>query len=109
MISFLKSIENKPSQSSYEVLKTVSSPRFEFLNLVKLSPKTGRKHQLRIHLSSINNQILGDKEYGNPELMLKGKGLYLHASTLKFEHPFTKKSITISKELPKKFTKIFPA
>ena len=104
-----KPIEGKPSLSSYEVLKTVNSPRFKFLNLVKLSPKTGRRHQLRIHLSSINNQILGDKEYGNPELMLKGKGLYLHASTLKFEHPFTKEVITVSKELPKKFTKIFPA
>ncbi len=101
-------IEDKESHSSYKVLKTVNSPRFEFLNLVKLSPKTGRKHQLRIHLSSINNQILGDKEYGNPALILKGKGLYLHASTLRFEHPFTKEHITVSKELPKKFTKIFP-
>ena len=101
-------IEDKASQSSYEVLKTVTSPRFEYLNLVKLSPKTGRRHQLRIHLSAINNQILGDKEYGNPALILKGKGLYLHASTLTFEHPFTKEQITISKELPKKFKKIFP-
>lgn len=103
-----KSIEDKPSQSSYEILKTVDSPRFEFLNLVKLSPETGRRHQLRIHLAFIKNQILGDKEYGNPALILKGKGLYLHASTLSFEHPFTKEHIIVSKELPKKFTKIFP-
>lgn len=101
-------IEDKASQSSYGVLKTVNSPRFEFLNLVKLSPETGRRHQLRIHLASIKNQILGDKEYGNPVLILKGKGLYLHASTLTFKHPFTKEQITVSKELPKKFTKIFP-
>jgi len=103
-----KSVEDKASQSSYEILKTVDSPRFEFLNLVKLSPETGRRHQLRIHLAFIKNQILGDKEYGNPALILKGKGLYLHASTLSFEHPFTKEHIIVSKELPKKFTKIFP-
>lgn len=100
-------IENKPSESNFEVLKTVKSLRFKFLNLVKLSPKTGRKHQLRIHLSTIGNQILGDKEYGNEDLILKGKGLYLHASTLTFKHPFTKEIITVTKELPKKFTKIF--
>jgi 23S rRNA pseudouridine1911/1915/1917 synthase len=102
-----KPIEDKASQSNFEILKTVSSPRFKFLNLVKLSPKTGRRHQLRIHLSSIGNQILGDKEYGNPALILTGKGLYLHASTLNFKHPFTKENISITKELPKKFTKIF--
>jgi 23S rRNA pseudouridine1911/1915/1917 synthase len=103
-----KPIEDKASQSYFEVLKTVSSPRFKFLNLVQLSPKTGRRHQLRIHLSSIEHQILGDKEYGNPALILTGKGLYLHASTLTFEHPFTKENVSITKELPKKFMKIFP-
>lgn len=100
-------IDNKPALSTYDVVKTISSPRFEFLNLVKLSPKTGRKHQLRIHLSAIHHQIFGDKEYGNPKLVLQGKGLYLHASTLAFKHPFTKEQLLICKELPKKFTKIF--
>ena len=102
------SIEDKPSESYFEVLNTSKSERFEFLNLVKLLPKTGRKHQLRIHLSSIGHQLLGDKEYGKEEFILKGKGLYLHASTLSFKHPFTKEYLSISKELPKKFTKIFP-
>jgi len=103
-----KPIEDKPARSHYDILKTVNSPRFEFLNLVRLSPETGRRHQLRIHLAAINNQILGDKEHGNPALILQGKGLYLHASTLKFKHPVTQKQLSISKELPKKFTKIFP-
>ncbi|WP_347173770.1 RluA family pseudouridine synthase [Polaribacter uvawellassae] len=100
-------IENKESETLFEVIETVSSKRFGFLNLVKLTPKTGRKHQLRIHLSAFGNQILGDKEYGNPNLILKGNGLYLHASTLEFTHPFTQEEISISKELPKKFKKIF--
>ena len=40
--------------------------------------------------------------------ILKGKGLYLHAASLDFTHPITREKLTISKELPKKFRKIFP-
>ncbi|OIQ18203.1 RluA family pseudouridine synthase [Lacinutrix sp. MedPE-SW] len=100
-------IENKISITYYVVENSVDSKRFEKLNLVKLKPKTGRKHQLRIHLSSLKNPILGDREYGIPSLILKGKGLYLHAYKLKFTHPFSKKIIEIEDELPKKFKKIF--
>lgn len=100
-------IENKISITHYVVENSVNSKRFEKLNLVKLQPKTGRKHQLRIHLSSLKNPILGDREYGIPSLILKGKGLYLHAYKLKFTHPFSKKIIEIEDELPKKFKKIF--
>ncbi|WP_337994735.1 hypothetical protein [Polaribacter ponticola] len=76
--------------------------------MVELQPKTGRKHQLRKHLSVLGNPILGDKEYFLEHKILNGKGLYLHAATLDFKHPFTGKKIVITKELPKKFTKIFP-
>lgn len=100
-------IDTKEASTNYNVITSVNSKRFNFLNLVKLHPKTGRKHQLRIHLSSIGNQILGDKEYGDSSLILNGKGLYLHAYSLEFMHPFTKKHISVSKELPKKFSKIF--
>ena len=101
-------IEGKDSQSDFEVLQSVKSLRFNCLNLVKLSPKTGRKHQLRIHLSAIGNQILGDKTYGEPLLFLKGKGLYLHASSIAFQHPFSNETIAVSKDIPKKFKSIFP-
>lgn len=101
-------IDNKNASTEFEVVKSVISKRFEYLNLVKLSPKTGRKHQLRKHLSAIGHQILGDKEYGKSELILKGKGLYLHAISLGFIHPFTKENVFVTKELPKKFHKIFP-
>jgi 23S rRNA pseudouridine1911/1915/1917 synthase len=100
-------VDDKNALTKYEVLESVISKRFDFLNLAKLSPKTGRKHQLRKHLLSIGNPILGDKEHCIEAKILNGKGLYLHASTLEFIHPFTKEKITISKELPKKFTKIF--
>lgn len=100
-------IDAKKSQSNYMLLKSVSSKRFGKLNLVKLTPQTGRRHQLRKHLSSIGNPILGDATYGIENLILKGKGLYLHAYSLNFKHPFTNEIIYIKDELPQKFTKIF--
>lgn len=102
-------VDGKEAVTNYEVLQSVASERFAVLNLVKLHPETGRKHQLRKHLSAIGNQILGDQEYGNKALQLKGKGLYLHAATLEFIHPFIKEKISITKEIPKKFKKIFPS
>lgn len=100
-------IEGKESQSNYKVVKSVSSKRFGKLNLVQLNPQTGRRHQLRIHLSSIDNPILGDKEYGIENLVLNGKGLYLHAYSLNFTHPFTNKQVYLKDELPKRVMKIF--
>ncbi|WP_343330308.1 RluA family pseudouridine synthase [Polaribacter staleyi] len=101
-------VDEKKSHTDFEVLETVVSERFEFLNLVKLQPKTGRKHQLRKHLFAVGNPILGDKEYFLENKILNGKGLFLHAATLDFIHPFTKRKILVTKELPKKFIKIFP-
>lgn len=100
-------IDGKKSLSIYKVIKSISSIRFGKLNLVELKPKTGRTHQLRIHLSSIGNPILGDKDYGIENLILKGKGLYLHSYSLNFTHPFTNEKVFIKDELPKKFLKIF--
>ena len=100
-------IDKKSALTEFEVLKKVTSKRFKFLNLVKLQPKTGRKHQLRKHLLSIGNPILGDKEYFLETKILNGKGLFLHAGAIDFKHPFTRDRISISKELPKKFINIF--
>jgi 23S rRNA pseudouridine1911/1915/1917 synthase len=105
-INFL--IDEKIAQTKFEVLKTVVSERFGYLNFVKLAPKTGRKHQLRKHVAEIGNPILGDKKYFLEHKILNGKGLFLHAATLDFVHPFTNDKISITKKLPKKFTKIFP-
>lgn len=100
-------IDGKPSRSDYNVMKSVPSERFGTLNLVELRPKTGRRHQLRKHLHGLGHPILGDKDYAIEGLVLKGKGLYLHAHALEFEHPFTKKTIKITDVLPEKFGMIF--
>jgi len=100
-------IDGKKSQSNYNVIKSVSSKRFGKLNLVILMPQTGRRHQLRKHMSSIGLPILGDAVYGIESLILNGKGLFLHAYSLNFIHPFTNKKIYIKDQLPKRFQKIF--
>ena len=104
-----KPIEDKEAISEYTVINTVASERFKQLNLVELSPITGRRHQLRIHMSATGNPILGDPDYGLDGLILKGKGMYLHAFHLKFIHPFTDERLELSDPLPRRFQKIFPA
>lgn len=101
-------IEGKDSRSKYKVVDTVPSPRFGCLNLVQLIPETGRTHQLRRHMLHIGNPILGDKDYAIESLILNGKGLYLHAYSLKFVHPISKETLIIKDLLPEKFAKIFP-
>ncbi len=101
-------IDGKSASSGYTVIDSVASTRFGRLNLIELIPQTGRRHQLRKHLAMIGNPILGDKEYGIKDLILRGKGLYLHACGLKFTHPLTDETVMINNPLPGKFTKIFP-
>ena len=100
-------VDGKQAQSTYTVLETVSSKRFGKLNMVKLEPQTGRRHQLRKHLSRIGNPILGDKDYGIESLILNGKGMYLHAYSLKFTHPYTREEMYLTDELLERFQKIF--
>lgn len=102
-------IDGKASYSAYTLITSVPSERFGILNLVELKPKTGRRHQLRKHLASIGNPILGDATYGLDNLILKGKGLYLHAHSLRFTHPFTQEEICQKDRLPQRFKKLFPS
>lgn len=100
-------IDEKKSKTTYSVIQSVASKKFGSLNLVKVIPQTGRRHQIRKHLSGIGNPILGDKDYGIKDRFLHGKGLYLHAYSLDFVHPFTKEDIYVEDELPKRFKKLF--
>jgi len=101
-------IKTKVAVTDYKVLKSLESEKFEFLNLVELKPSTGRRHQLRIHMLELKNPILGDAKYSLQDKVLKGKGLYLHASSLEFVHPVTRENLKVSAKLPKKFIKLFP-
>lgn len=68
--------------------------------LVQLTPITGRSHQLRLHLAYIGHAIIGDKLYhAYPEQGRLGR-LALHATLLKFKHPFQQKNIEIQSAMP---------
>ncbi len=98
-------IQEKQAFTTFITLKTVSSNKYKHLSLIELQPATGRTHQLRIHTAELGFQILGDKLYGKPELILRGKGLLLCAVELNFEHPITNKKHKIKIETPPKFNK----
>ncbi|MGL5285425.1 MAG: pseudouridine synthase [Aeromonas sp.] len=55
--------------------------------LVKLTPITGRSHQLRVHMLELGHPILGDNLYAHPQALAAAPHLYLHAAKLAFTHP----------------------
>ena len=78
---------------------------FPDATLVEASPKTGRTHQIRVHAASLGHPIVGDERYGVEEVnrAFKSKGykrMFLHAQTLRFQHPVTGALMTISAPLP---------
>lgn len=101
-------VDHKPAETHFEVLKSIDSEKYGRLNLVKLHPITGRRHQLRKHVAGLGNPILGDKDYGKAGFISKGNGLYLHALELKFTHPILGKTLTVEAPKAKKFTRLFP-
>ncbi|EPB4303279.1 bifunctional tRNA pseudouridine(32) synthase/23S rRNA pseudouridine(746) synthase RluA [Yersinia enterocolitica] len=73
----------KPSQTLYQVL----SRDADGSTRVKLSPITGRSHQLRVHMLAIGHPILGDCFYAHPEAKAMASRLQLHAQELCITHP----------------------
>ena len=72
----------KSSQTEYRVLTNENDT-----TRIELTPLTGRTHQLRVHMESLNHAILGDELYATKEAIEKSKRLLLHACYLSFKHP----------------------
>lgn len=98
-------VAEKEAFTKYETLQTVASLQNEFLSHVQLYPKTGRTHQLRVHLAGIQHPIVGDQLYGKAEENYK-KGLFLCATSIEFTHPMIQEKVTFTIHPPNKFKNI---
>lgn len=83
--------------TEYSVIKNFKIENEEF-SLVKCILHTGRTHQIRVHMSSINHPIIGDSLYGMESKYIDRQAL--HAYKIKFIHPITKKEIEVTAPIP---------
>lgn len=97
-------IDGKSAITLVDKIITHTSSLYGNFSLLTAIPYTGRTHQIRIHLSSINCPILGDKMCNQSDTKLV-RGLMLHAYLLEFYHPVTLEKIRIESSLPKRITK----
>ncbi len=92
--------EGKPAHSIVRLVK-----RWRDFSLVEVELKTGRTHQIRVHLSHAGFPLCGDDKYGdfalNKQLEKAGlKRMFLHAAKLAFRHPLTDQAIELFAPLP---------
>ncbi|MEX0834441.1 MAG: RluA family pseudouridine synthase [Actinomycetota bacterium] len=93
----------RPAETAFEVRE-----RFPNATLLEAAPRTGRTHQIRVHLSAIGHPILGDRPYGGGGEDAKRLGLsrpFLHARRLSFIHPRTGKAVDVEDPLPAELEK----
>lgn len=76
---------------------------YKDFTLIECKLKTGRTHQIRVHMSYIGYPIVGDPLYG-PKKLKYGDKQYLHAKELSFIHPSTKQKVVFYADIPKYFT-----
>jgi len=81
---------------------------FKDFSLLEVMPKTGRTHQIRVHLAYIGHPVAGDKEYGPSakKYNIDIKRQMLHAHSLKFIHPQKKKVVEFTAPVPADMKKI---
>ena len=98
-------IDGKTAVTHFKNLRSAPSRMYGHLSLLELKPVTGRTHQLRIHLQLAGHLIVGDKHYAKGQDTILGKGLFLCACQLTFQHPVTGDSVDVSIPPPSRFTK----
>ena len=87
----------KRAKTTYRVSESWASSN---VSLLELELETGRTHQIRVHLSSIGNPVVGDEIYGVNRNNLALKRQFLHAHKLCFEHPRTGSTCEFESPLP---------
>ena len=87
--------DGKPSRTLWQVEKHEDA-----VTRVKLTPITGRTHQLRLHLAYEGHPILGDRLYAPDHVLAMADRLQLHAASIALRHPVTDEGVTFSAECP---------
>jgi 23S rRNA pseudouridine1911/1915/1917 synthase len=83
----------REAATAYRVLE-----RFEGVSLVEARPRTGRTHQIRVHLAAIGHPIVGDPVYGRRSPLVPRQ--FLHAARIEFAHPATGERVAYDAPLP---------
>ena len=111
-------VSGKKAITNYKTIKVFNVKNIPKISLIECELETGRTHQIRVHLKYKGTSLLGDKQYGKKNIKFKKinnefstslnqlSGQALHAKTLEFEHPTTKKWISFNSDLPSSFKKI---
>ena len=108
-VSFKK---GKRAVTNYKTLEVYETKKIPTFSLVECKLETGRTHQIRVHLSNMGNNILGDKKYKKKfkklinidpsleKLINELNRQFLHAKSLGFNHPTNNKRLEFSSNLP---------
>ena len=103
----------RPALSIYKVRR-----RFERFTLLDVELKTGRTHQIRVHLAWLKHPVVGDEVYGGgrdktvPDTRIRTQiaklgRQFLHAERLKFRHPRTSEEVSFTASLPSELAELF--
>lgn len=96
-------VGGREAATGYKVIRYKDIEGKQF-SLLQLKPKTGRTHQIRIHLKHIGHPIVADEFYAGRKTARNDRrwcpSLFLHAAGIKFIHPLTKKEIQFESPLP---------
>lgn len=94
----MSEISGKESRSSYTVVH-----QYPKAALVKIRIYTGRTHQIRVHMKSINHPVIGDVLYNRRLSNFAGKSLMLHSAEIYIKHPVTNQLMHFEAPLPQRF------
>ena len=111
-------VNGKKAITNYKTIKVFSVKNIPKISLIECKLETGRTHQIRVHMKYKGVSLLGDKQYGKKNLKFKKidenflkilnniDGQTLHAKSLSFNHPTSKKLVNFESNLPKDFQKM---